>query len=91
MKTSLQSFDGKTGCDLAAVLASDAIGDSKQPSLVLGRVMARSGMAQRVFVVLADFAYVGKLRELELEHATLGKGLAASRTGGAESRSLMNL
>jgi hypothetical protein len=49
-------------------------------------------MAQKIFIVVADLTYVGKFCELEFEHATPQKGLAASiSTGGTEGHSCVDL
>jgi hypothetical protein len=49
-------------------------------------------MADKIFVVSANFSGVGKLREFELQHAGCRKGLAARiAPGGAEWNSSVNL
>src|SRR5258708_6808897 len=91
-KSGLQGFNRQPGSDFAAILPAHAVGEGEEPALVAGGASCRSRVAEEVFIVLADPAYVSQSGELEFKHAIPKKARAANRRpGSAEYSSSMNL
>ncbi len=86
-EASLDGLDGEAGCDFAALLSADSVGQGEEPSLGVDlRGRGGKNVAEEVLVVVARQAGIGEFSEFEIEHrrpAGWSVGCAKGRGGAS--------